>query len=223
MRSMLYAALTACALVSVHAFADEYTTFITGGMYRLKADTTVKVLVNGNLNQPNAAQPGERVVLDQDSEFQVEGTVYDPFWGYIVHLNIDSDPDSDVPSDFWVSILDLQNAQLEFHAFTKKKNGMTYCYRDVKNKAMKLGVCPHYCSGSEAWMGYRIMQRECGMKPVKYSTALPIGAVCFSTGQRMCGKRKCGHVMIKVARNRWFGAGTRKVPWVGQPTGCLKK
>ena len=170
-----------------------------------------------------------RLGLDVDAESGVPSELWVPKsdlkWAFKAAPASDSLERNDDFLEYNDSFLDALDGNT-LQAMRRKKRGgggMTYCYRDVKKTLLRMGICRRYASGSMAWQGYSILQRECGMRPVAFSKNLPAGAVCVSSGGRSCGSSKCGHIAVKTGAGSWFGAGTRGSPWIGgrSPMGCL--
>ena len=146
--------------------------------------------------------------------------------------DIDLELEPGASSDMWIRVDDLIRAGprwMDFAEFSIDavllKEKMTYCYRDVKNWLLSRGICGHYPSGEFAFQGYSILQRECGMRPVRFAKNAPLGTVCVSKGGRSCGRVACGHIAVKVAGGTWYGAGNKSTPWLKgrTPIGCLYK
>lgn len=196
-----------------------------------------------------AVDGNRRLNLSAGQELEVLALSND---GKVARIGIDSD--NATTSDVMVSVEDLEARSLSLvetvagleddeidtsneglFAAKRKKGGMTYCYRDVKNTLLRAKKCNRYASGVRAEMGYKILANECGMKQVgKVNPAsLPAYSVCVSGGGRPCGGgTHCGHIAIKLPNGMWFGAGTRNTPYLpnskqkGYKTryiiGCLK-
>lgn len=197
----------------------------------------------------DGAETGGNVSLDARQEFEVLEISRD---GKVARLGLDTENQS--ASDIFVSVADLEQSRLAevkeiaglededvdvsdegLFAATRKKGGMTYCYRDVKNTLLKNKKCGRYASGVRAAEGYQILARECGMTQVGKvePSTLPAYSVCVSSGGRPCGGGTyCGHIAVKLPNGLWFGAGTRGTPYLPNSkkkgyaprkiTGCLK-
>lgn len=172
--------------------------------------------------------------------------------GKVARIGMDADNAS--VSDVLVSVEDLEAKNLSLvetvagaeddeintedeglFAARRKRGGMTYCYRDVKNTLLRAKKCGRYASGVRAEMGYSILANECGMKQVGKvdPKSLPAYSVCVSGGGRPCGGgTHCGHIAVKLPNGMWFGAGTRGTPYLPNSSkkgykaryiiGCLK-
>lgn len=192
---------------------------------------SAKVMMNNSTMQ-DGTKPTQDLALAPATEFDVLAVSED---GLTARIGLDSDPTKET-SDVTVNVADLMAGRLSvidieegmetadldlshegLFAARKKRGGMTYCFRDVKNTLLRKGICNHYASGVRAAEGYEILQRECGMKPASPSSSLPVNAVCVMNGGRPCGGGTyCGHIQIKVSANMWFGAGYRSSMWLGQ-------
>lgn len=201
-----------------------------GSRYMVNQLISAKVLSNNSTMQ-EGVMPSQNVALPPATEFDVLAVSED---GQTARIGLDSDPTRE-SSDLTVNVADLMAGRLSaidiqdglenedidlshegLFAARKKRGGMTYCFRDVKNTLLRNRVCNHYASGVRAADGYEILQRECGMKPAAYSPRLPINAVCVMSGGRPCGGGTyCGHIQVKVSANMWFGAGYRSAAWLG--------
>lgn len=196
---------------------------------RLMLNENAKLRVFGDLENGNARG---LVDLKPGTEMEILQISKD---GKVARIGIDTDNAS--LADMNVSVEDLQTRftstveteegleddDMDFSneglfAARKKRGGMTYCYRDVKNTLLKAKKCGRYASGVRAAEGYKILANECGMKQVGLGVSLaklPTYSVCVSGGGRSCGKSgACGHIAIKMPNGMWFGAGTRGTPWL---------
>lgn len=229
--------LTVATLITSSAWAQlnpSLTSMMSGANRveagkRLMLNENAKLRVFADLENGNARGS---VNLKPGTEMEVLEISKD---GKVARIGIDTDNSS--LSDMNVSIEDLQsrltstvdveegleNDDMDFSdeglfAARKKRGGMTYCYRDVKNTLLKAKKCGRYASGVRAAEGYKILANECGMKQVGLGISLaklPTYSVCVSGGGRSCGKAgACGHIAIKMPNGMWFGAGTRGTPWL---------
>jgi hypothetical protein len=113
-----------------------------------------------------------------------------------------------------------------FSATRVRKSKIPSCYRDVKFELLRRSLVNRYPSGAAAWMGYNILRKQFGFKPVAFSKDLPNGTVCVSEGGRYrCSGRACGHIAIKIGSQQWYGAGTFVHPLLKGHSHlrCLKK
>lgn len=197
----------------------------------------------------DGAVTDKMLTLTRGQEFEVLGLSAD---GKVARLGLDTANQS--ASDVYVSIEDLERSSLAavqtfegledddidvsdegLFASRRKKGGMTYCYRDVKNTLLAKKKCGRYASGVRAAEGYAILARECGMTQVGKvdPSTLPAYSVCVSGGGRPCGGGTyCGHIAVKLPNGLWFGAGTRGTPYLPDSSkkdyaprykiGCLK-
>jgi len=156
-----------------------------------------------------------------------------PEVGEVAEIRIDSDDES-VPSEAFVRMSDLEAISMStdqgltpldaalsegddedvlIENAARGRRGTPSCYRDVKFELLRRGLVRRYPSGAAAWMGYDVLRGSHGFRPVAFSQSLPNGAVCVSEGGRFsCGRKKCGHIAVKIGSQRWYGAGVFKHP-----------
>lgn len=96
-----------------------------------------------------------------------------------------------------------------------RRGGMTYCLADVRIWASsKIGASKVPQGIPMASIAYPKYKAK-GWRPIAYSASVPVGTACFFKGGRKCGKTsRCGHAAIKIAANKWKGAGVRPTPFL---------
>jgi len=176
------------------------------------------------------ARLGKTLNLTAETEFTVVRKLQVPGVGELAEIMIDSD-DETVPPEALVRMADLEQVAVPVNlgmtpldanlsseddaddvlsqsVFRRDRRGGTpSCYRDVKFELLRRRLVHSYPPGAAAWMGFDVLRRF-GFQPVAFSQGLPNGAVCVSEGGRFnCGRKKCGHIAVKIGHQRWYGAG----------------
>lgn len=176
----------------------------------------------------------QTVRLLKGTSLDVRGYINNKQYGEMALITLDSN-DPGIPSQALIRVSDLNRiAYPEEHPLTslddvslsevdsddvlaenaaRRRTRTPGCYRDVKNQLLRMGLVRTYPPGAAAWMGYSVLTRQYGFRPVAFSQNLPNGAVCVSEGGRyQCGKKKCGHIAVKIGPHRWYGAGVFQNP-----------
>lgn len=191
-------------------------------------DATVDLFNDGDVKRAQSVQ------LLKGTSIDVRGYINDSQQGEMALVTVDSD-DRNVPSQALIRVADLNRiAYPEESPLTPvdsvsasevdsddllaenaaRRRGRTPgCYRDVKNQLLRMHLVKTYPPGAAAWMGYGVLTQQYGFRPVPFSQNLPNGAVCVSEGGKyQCGKKKCGHIAVKIGSHRWYGAGVFQNP-----------
>jgi hypothetical protein len=234
------------------AFAGSETNAPAIEAYQVNKGIDLKVLKVENGFRSSLS--GQQVHLRSGDELTILDRSSVPGVGEVVRVGIDAGADDNLPSDFWVSSEELLHAGLTqlseedsdisddtsasdsilgiFDGFDsgakKKKKGMTYCYRNVKNFLMKNCGVHTYLPGSAAYQAASILPKF-GFSKISSGFAGFAGmkscTVCvLAGGTHKCGKKACGDVVVKTG-SKWFGWGSRSTPYLPgrQPIGCFHK
>ncbi len=199
-----------------------------GQTVAITKDAELKVLSDDNKLDAN-----NTLKLGAGTEVTVVRKAQMPDVGEVAEIRIDSDDDS-VPTEAVVRMSDLEAISMStdqgltpldvalsegddedvlMENAARGRRGTPSCYRDVKFELLRRGLVKRYPAGAAAWMGFEVLRSQHGFRPVGFSQSLPNGAVCVSEGGRFsCGRKKCGHIAVKIGAGRWYGAGVFKHP-----------
>lgn len=154
----------------------------------------------------------------------------------VIHVGIDSNEGSDLPSDLWIRKNDdLQKSLLTFEApaddgqvgTDSEASGdasifrrMTYCYRYVKLYLLKIGKVKSYLPGGSAYMAYRTLPKY-GFRLTGHTPRTARnGEVCVYSG----GPAGHGHIEVKRNGMWWYGYGFKSSPIQNRRfMGCFNK
>lgn len=222
--------LTGCGKAGAEASADpareEAAVDFSHTGYVLREEVVLSP-VGENAVKPFTLPPG--------SELAVLGEKEDAQGGKLLHLGIDANEESGVPSDLWISERDLPEAALEPYAPADENElsdedvsqedyeilkKMTYCYRYVKQYLLQTGKVKVYLPGASAWQAASILPKH-GFRRTGHSPATAKnGEVCVYSG----GPQGHGHIEVKRNGKWWYGYGFKANPISGRRfMGCFYK
>lgn len=163
-------------------------------------DTSLRTLEEGReaalLNLP----AGQELVVIERKIDEREGA--------LVHVGLEVNEESGLPTDVWVREMDLSTDDWEIRSFSQEElieilKKMTYCYRHVKLYLLKIGKVKSYLPGASAYMAASILPKH-GFRRSGHSPAsAQNGEVCVYSG----GPAGHGHIEVKRNGKWWYGYG----------------
>jgi len=173
--------------------------------------------------------------LEDGTEIAVIERKDDPEKGSLVHIGLDVEEESELPSDFWIRAEELPDSALIPFAppediedtaveqgdevdFLRRK--MTYCYRYVKQYLLKTGKVKVYLPGVSAWQAAGILPKHGFRKTGNTPARARNGEVCVYSG----GPKGHGHIEVKRNGKWWYGYGFKANPIANRRfMGCFYK
>lgn len=221
--------LSACVLSLQGCGKSDATAAVESGQDQAAVDfsSTGFVLREEVVLSPVGNEAVKPFTLPPGTELAVIGEKKDEQGNRLLHIGLDVQEGSELPSDLWVSERDLPDAALEPYAPADENEmshedmsqedyeilkKMTYCYRYVKQYLLQTGKVKVYLPGVSAYQAASILPKHGFRRTGNTPRTAKNGEVCVYSG----GPQGHGHIEVKRNGKWWYGYGYKANPISGR-------